>query len=932
MYTRNVNKVYLDFEDTGTLLMVEEIKKIYDSNQWIEFENSDIVFNKSCNLFMLNLTKHSSYVSYSGEWPEKIVTDVEKTYNDLQFTSISRNQALTLFCDSDDNPFISDSKVICKNSASDWIIFKEDDGDYKYFSINSKSEGRDGWGIVVPVYNLESRNFLDNILKFRLIPKNLNQSSKEKLSYLLNFSDYIGADGDYNVICKYSDGAAPLKIDDDEKLLRFFAKPYLECDYLRADIEPYDLRCLTDINGGHWDLWSEKEADDKTMIEIEPAFVGRNPEADIRWDGLVGIDFGTRSTVVSYQDGTDKTYLHRIGAGKLSKRAEARHYENPTVMEFVDFDKFMERYNAAEGRPETLWNELTVSHTAQNNFIDSKDSSHFYSYFYDLKQWCGDISSGRQIKIKDQHGNEKILPAFVQLDKDDFDPIEIYAYYLGLYINNMRNGIFLDYLMSFPVTYEKKVREKILISFERGLKKSLPVEILENDEIMSHFRVQSGASEPACYAICALQQFNVEPIEDEKIFYSIFDFGGGTTDFDFGIWRLADENEPEEEDYDYVIEHFGAGGDQYLGGENLLELMSYEIFKNNTDVLLASKGDDKTTDSVGFTFSKPAECEVFDGHESLVAKSQEARRNTKKLTEKLRPFLEGLELRDEKIVPPADFAKNGCVEVNLFDKEGKMKTSVQLKVDTDELIDILYKRIEKGVSNFFHALKTNFEKCQSDEIKFAYIFLAGNSSKSPIVKMIFNTYMEKYAEMICEKYNLDKNNFFIMFAPLGTPEADDQQRENGVEIDEKCITRPTGKTGVAYGLLDGRKGSNILVKSEVDSKDEIPFNFYVGINRKKVFKTILPKGTEYNKWIRLKNALTTDFYLYYSNLPVVESDATPIDDIRKKKCILPEEFGKEYSVYIRAVKPSVIEYTVSDEEGISNDDYMFEPQKVELTL
>lgn len=186
--------------------------------------------------------------------------------------------------------------------------------------------------------------------------------------------------------------------------------------------------------------------------------------------------------------------------------------------------------------------------------------------------------------------------------------------------------------------------------------------------------------------------------------------------------------------------------------------------------------------------------------------------------------------------------------------------------------------------------------------------------------------------MRIQNYNLDKNNFFIMFAPLGTTEADDQQRENGVEIDEKCITRPTGKTGVAYGLLDGRKGSNILVKSEVDSKDEIPFNFYVGINRKKVFKTILPKGTEYNKWIRLKNALTTDFYLYYSNLPVVESDATPIDDIRKKKCILPEEFGKEYSVYIRAVKPSVIEYTVSDEEGISNDDYMFEPQKVELTL
>ena len=62
--------------------------------------------------------------------------------------------------------------------------------------------------------------------------------------------------------------------------------------------------------------------------------------------------------------------------------------------------------------------------------------------------------------------------------------------------------------------------------------------------------------------------FNAEPEEDEKIFYGIFDFGGGTTDFDFGIWRQPTED--EEDDFDYVIEHFGASGDRTLGGENLL--------------------------------------------------------------------------------------------------------------------------------------------------------------------------------------------------------------------------------------------------------------------------------------------------------------------------------------------------------------------------
>lgn len=46
--------------------------------------------------------------------------------------------------------------------------------------------------------------------------------------------------------------------------------------------------------------------------------------------------------------------------------------------------------------------------------------------------------------------------------KMKYDPIEIYAYYIGLYINNMfdSNGIYLNYILSFPVTYEKAIRDK----------------------------------------------------------------------------------------------------------------------------------------------------------------------------------------------------------------------------------------------------------------------------------------------------------------------------------------------------------------------------------------------------------------------------------------------------------------------------------------
>jgi hypothetical protein len=33
-----------------------------------------------------------------------------------------------------------------------------------------------------------------------------------------------------------------------------------------------------------------------------------------------------------------------------------------------------------------------------------------------------------------------------------------------------------------------------------------------------------------------------------------------------------------ERRFDYVINHFGAGGDKYLGGENLLELLAFNIY------------------------------------------------------------------------------------------------------------------------------------------------------------------------------------------------------------------------------------------------------------------------------------------------------------------------------------------------------------------
>lgn len=687
-----------------------------------------------------------------------------------------------------------------------------------------------------------------------------------------------------------------------------FTNELLSCDKIRADLEVYEKKRLDDVNEGHWELWSNGEpiaGEGQVVATLEKPLVARNPVIDIHEDGLIGIDFGTKSTIVSKRDGREKTTLLRVGTGQLNKKAVSSHYENPTIMEFINLEKFIADYKTKSGRPQTSIDDLRVSHSADNDLKNCTVSDVFYSFFYDIKQWCGDTE--RNIKIIDQKGMERVLPAFVTIGDDDFNPLELYAYYLGLYINNMHNKeIYLDYVLSFPVTYEKTVKEKILASFTRGLKKSLPETVLENEEIMSKFRVRQGVSEPAAYAITALQGYGFEPEEDENVLYAIFDFGGGTTDFDFGLWRSADDSKRDERRYDYVIEHFGSEGDKYLGGENLLELLAFEVFKANADLLGKKKGKKKNKndsgeeksdkenaneESAGFSFSKPKECDAFPGSETLISDSQEARRNTKQLMEALRPFWEGIIgvadnqnsteetenennqettgtksyngyifRNDEKCKFPI---KDGAIEVNLFDRDGNPKSKCKLYIENPDekidvkLVEILEKRIERGISNFFTSIYKAFrnETAVKSKVNEIQIFLAGNSSKSPILRRLFDEYIKE----------IDRSNgYYHLFPPLGTEEAFEIQQELGIKVDKNDITAPTGKTGVAYGLIAGREGGKIKVISETKADAQTKFRYNIGVAKRGKFKMILDRTlVDYGQWVCLTDAGIEDFEIYY---------------------------------------------------------------------
>lgn len=767
------------------------------------------------------------------------------------------------------------------SGGRNYIRYINGDKDYYYFlnggsferKYHSYINNHDAkWTFnITDMSNLEFKEIFYRLLQIDLIIDELKDNNAYKILQVFKFEED-------KFIISNLDILKNLEIDGS-----VVAGPFLYEDKIRADIKEYEPKMLTDVGLGLWELWEMDESkNDGIEVKLEHSLTARDPKSSIK-DGVVGIDFGTKSTIVVYQEDTVKINPMRVGIGDLDKKIEKSHYENPTIISFEDLAKFIQDYESREGRPYTRWEDVNISHAAYNSLLQSA-SSEYNSYLNELKQWAG--QRDKKLKIFDRIGKEFEIKGFSELEDGDINPIEIYAYYLGLYINNQRNGIFLDYILSFPVTYEMDIREKILKSFYRGIKKSLPLS-LQTPEILSKLKVTSGASEPAAYAVVALEENKFEPVGDEKVFYGVFDFGGGTTDFDFGIYKEADDGSR----YDYVIEHFGAGGDKYLGGENLLELVAFELFKANKEKLLESK----------MQFTLPPECEKFAGHETLISSAQEARRNTKELMEKLRPLWEGKD--DDELY------KDGILSLNLIDTKGKQIAGFSLDIDKNKILEILEARIKRGVDNFFEALRLAFSNKKVDlgAIKEVNIFLAGNSSKSAFVEKLFNEKIAQEEENLSKEFQKPLDGLYRIYRPLGENDSD--------------FERPNGKTGVAFGLIRSKKGGTILVKDHNVGSD-INFKYYLGKKKKGKFNTVVSRDAKYGEWIKFIDASENIFEIFYTTQASVTTNSVDIGDSGIKKMRIDIGFADENCyIYIRIVSPSKFEYVVADEEGIKNGDY-----------
>ena len=707
------------------------------------------------------------------------------------------------------------------------------------------------------------------------------------------------------------------------KSLDAYKKRLLSCDYERAHLSPYADNQISDLNMGHWDLVEDVPNGISVDVPAGEFVVARPPQKDINRNGVCGIDFGTKSTVVAYYK--NEARLLRVGKGDYTKVPELKDYENPTAIELKDFAGFIKAYNSRMGRPYTMWEQVTVSHQAvEAIFTEMEDSKTIYSVFSELKQWA--IDKNRRLMLSDAQGQTFEVKPYCELKEGDFDPIEIYAYYLGLYINNIRNGIYMHYVLSFPVNYEKAVREQLMESFKRGLKKSMPPAILKDEEAMKMFKLYDGASEPAAYAISALQEFNLQPKQiGEKVCYGVFDFGGGTTDFDFGIEEI-----PEDGRSKYKITQFGNGGDKYLGGENILLILAYEVYLDNLEIMRKEK----------ISFVLPPKCQLVAGTETLIAKkgnaSQNAYLNLRRLAEELRPLWERHKDYKEK------FTSQSHSSI-LFNDKGEPR-NLNLKVNVSKLEKRIEDVIESGVVSFFVAFANAF-KDRDEVVCPINIFLAGNSSKSPVVKALFEKHV-KLTEARISNMTFMKNGskkdakgIFKLYMPLGMPvetQSDMDKKHMGnspksssdilKEIKNKYSQTTdtdfdkvlTGKTGVVFGLLRSRIGGRDvrLMDQNKNATKEVAFRYFLGVgNREDKFHVVVGKGIDYNQWVKFTFADEEYFEIYYTSEPKALDNTMPISSVNMISCTIDyDEVSYDADIYIRKVGPEKLEYVVGTEE------------------
>ncbi len=584
----------------------------------------------------------------------------------------------------------------------------------------------------------------------------------------------------------------------------------------------------------------------------------------------VSIDFGTSSTCIAKNKGKDL-----ISFTDTPKSLD--DYENITAISFFNWEAIYKEWINREKTPYLKRNKANRPEEidlSRDYFDYGKSVKEQIENIPDIKMIESIVMHLKSIPIKLEKNRENkdsfkpfdnfkkrvfVTDLIDEENEETINPIALYGYIIGRLVNlRLKNRVYPKYVMTFPVTFNNRHKSILKESLEFGLKRSLPKTVLDS------FSLELKYEEPVALLGVA-KRIKKLSIREKPQKFAVFDFGGGTLDFAFGVYRKPLKNGivENEDRYNEIVELFRVDG-MRLGGEILIERLAYKIYEKHKDIMIQEE----------IPIAVPEGEEVLkDFPAKLLSNTHIAKVNLKIFSKIARKFF---------IEGKLDTQEN--IEVFSF-KDSERLTSLKLEEFGDYLDDFIKSNIDDAVLNFYNILEDVFKEYEGrlkelnildDKIK---IILAGNASR---------------CRWIENSFDLKDENHIL------------------VKDEEKKITL---KNAVAKGAL---MLNNVYVHYLFRDEDIVPLNFYIWSEEElndyvEDLTPIFKKGEVSKEWKYIGKLAGRELNLYYSDISLIED----IDDenLKVTNIVFPEQLLNEryYKVFAKVVGDDRIMLVLGDE-------------------
>jgi hypothetical protein len=605
---------------------------------------------------------------------------------------------------------------------------------------------------------------------------------------------------------------------------------------------------------------------------LPPEIKRRDPKLDVLQE-WVGIDVGAASTVVAMRGEKSQAEFVRVGeSGPIVISAD---YESPSEIAFDNLGRTVKAWRDRVIMPLTRWGDVVVGQTARAERMKGGDDQHRQIAATVLQVPLVRERTERHEPYKfrglTDYDTVEVLkrPAPPIIDEegigshDPFDPVELYAYYIGLAVNHRLRGIHLKYAVTMPTGWTAERRLSVLVAIRRGIFRSLPAGMIEYHDLD---RLQVVDVGPAAipFSVHAFRTFNIQPKTDQIVFATI-DAGASEMGMLFGVLRQA-KNDERGEGLERMVEYLEPHSIPWFGGERILHRLAYRVWRNNAGAVYGARAP----------FERPAEEAAPEEGSDLLVHSPEARANVQIIKDLLRPLLEAPTSRT-RLPMTARLAGT--------DGEGH---DVTLEIDREGLTKAIEYFVREAIEIFKARLTEALTKIGRDPDPYEglRVILGGRVGLYPF-------FGDELVRQLPAKVQIHRFK----------------------EPEKNNLITPTVKTSCVLGVL-GLKHDRIGALQRAEKRDA--FRYRVGRNRHGQLSDVLDPTVEYDTWREMGACTKPDVDVLF--MDAVDDGEVAADDPRVRRATCSLGHGAVgMRLYMRAVGPGKAELAPGPPGG--------EPQK-----